>query len=110
MSENDRIAAAIVTPPPPEEMERLLNDVAQSIYADAQRYRWLRSMDHGGLAAFEIDAKGRPDEFKILIGGHLDDAIDAAIRQANESQRPDMEPGFHNCTFEDTSPTSIKVT
>lgn len=54
-------------------------DIAAKAQEDAARYRWLRSLDHDGIAAFEITDRGAPVLGSILIGGHLDNAIDAAI-------------------------------
>jgi len=46
---------------------------------DAERYRWLRDTESAKCAIFEMRDTGEPDPCGILVGGHADAFIDAAI-------------------------------
>lgn len=61
-----------------------LRQYIESTARDAERYAFLRSIDHEGCSIFEFGDAGNPDPHKILIGGHADDFIDAAIAQKDK--------------------------
>lgn len=80
------------------EMERLLNLVAQNIYQDAERYRFLRSkvfarqpqgFGSSGQEPYfmcvNIPQRISTDVMKGSIAGHMDAEIDHAIQSASTS-------------------------
>jgi hypothetical protein len=50
-----------------------------ALFRDAARYQALRSLDDRRFAVFEMSAEGTPNPTGILVGGHLDNALDAIL-------------------------------
>jgi SH3-like domain-containing protein len=70
-----------------EERRAALASAIAEVVQEAERWRQVRSIDAAGCAIFEFGNWGGPDPFKILVGGHADNFVDAAIAARSAAQK-----------------------